>query len=96
MDFSEHYTDINSNAFIDNWAEFGAKLKEVFKNDYQSNVSDIEWSEDVMNFLILIKLFPRSAGRNALASRLAFGKAVKKLIIFSSVIFDICINLLTD
>lgn len=89
VDFTEHFTDNNSDAFIDTWPEFGKQLKEVFKHNYQSEMTNMEWSEDIVNFLILIILFPRSPGRNGLASRLSFEKAAKKLIIFSKVIFEV-------
>lgn len=85
VDFAEHYAALNSNAFVNIWADFGERLKKVFLNDYNSDVNDIEWSENIANFLILLKLFPCSPGRNGLASRVAFEKAIKKLIIFSKV-----------
>lgn len=84
LDFAQHFSDIDSNAFLDTWSAFGEKLKEVHQQSYNSNI-DTEWSDDVENFLILLKLLPKSPGRKGLATRVSFQNTIRKLIVFSKV-----------
>lgn len=80
--------DKNPNAFIDTWTAFGKKLKWVSENEYKFDVSNIEWPENIVSFLTLIKLFARYPGKTGLASMVVFDKAIKKLIIFSKLLAE--------
>lgn len=85
LDFSQHFSDVDSHAFLDTWSEFAEKLKKVHQQSYKSDI-DTEWSDDIENFLILLKLLPLSSGRKGqLATRLSFQNAIRKLIVFSKV-----------
>lgn len=86
MDFEERYKDLNSNILTENWHLISGELKGLLERQYKSEAFYTEWSEDVNDFLILLKLFPlKKAGRNVLAPKTTFYNSVKKLINFYEV-----------
>lgn len=69
----------DENAFVDNWPNYGTKLRTLVKSDVST-----DWDQDIENLLLLLYVFPSKS------TKLPFVDAIKKLIVFR-VVSDSCI-----
>lgn len=92
-------TEINSNAFLEIWPQMSRKLNHVLSKYYPRQTFDTEWSKEIKNFLVLIRLLPFKPGARSLASAETFQNSIKRLLVFSNVLhcalhliylFDLC------
>lgn len=71
----------NASAFLDGWSSFGQQLRGVLMGHYKQKDVCTDWSMEIENVLILLKMFPcRQVGRNVIATDATFIKSIDKLI----------------
>lgn len=78
-----HFPEVDSNALIAKWPNFGSNVKEILKEHYSTTVNT-GWSENIEQMLALLKILPAKAGRNA-GPVVPFVQAIDKLIVHSEV-----------
>lgn len=61
-------------------------LVEILDKYYPKQKFENEWSEDINNFLILLRLLPFKQGARSIASTETFKNSVKRLVVFSNVL----------
>lgn len=68
---------------LEKWDDYAPRLTNILKNEYNQKSFKTEWSAEVEDVLILLKLFPsKQIGRNVIASDLTFKKSIEKMIEF--------------
>lgn len=73
--------------FCNNWQRISTGLSAVINDQYQSSMFFTNWSKDIEDILVLLKLLPSNrVGKNALANRDTFYKSSEKLVVFLQVI----------
>lgn len=74
------FKSVDTNAMKNAWPEFSSRLRERFSNQ-EKYAAITGWSQDVEDFLLLLKMFPsKPKGRS-----LTFPKLMEKLVVFSVV-----------
>lgn len=76
---------INSNALCEVWPGMTIKLNEALKKYYPKQAFETVWTEEINDFLILIRLLPFKPGSRSLASPETFQNCVKRMLLFSKV-----------
>lgn len=78
--------NVNAYAFLNKWSTISPQIRNILSSHYQKGNFKTDWSEDVENILVLLKMFPsRQVGRNVIASDSNFKKALEEFIHFEPV-----------
>lgn len=86
-EFELAYPGVNAAAFVDKWPVVATKLRGILTNHYKEKEFRTDWSVEVENVLIILKMFPcPQVGRNVIASNATFEKATEKFIKFEPVL----------
>lgn len=87
-EFELAHPTVNASAFLNKWPAIFPQLRNILRVHYREMNFKTDWSEDVENILVLLKMFPsRQIGRNVIASDATFKKSVEQFIHFEPVIF---------
>lgn len=77
-----------ASSFSTKWPELSKKLRIILTQTYQQKRFCTDWSLEIENILILLKLFPScQIGRNIVASSTNFKRSTEKLIKYETVRF---------
>lgn len=82
-DFKVHFPQVDSDALMKNWPDFGSRIKEILSEHYRTTVST-GWPDNIEQALAIIKILPTKAGKHA-NSVVPFVQAIDKLIVHSEV-----------
>lgn len=74
----------SSNLIDNNWASYSVCLNEMLTTKYASHIYT-QWSKDIQDILILLKLLPVKNHSKATASLESFNKAIDKIFLFRQV-----------
>lgn len=86
-EFEQANEKVNASALLDKWSNLSYKLRRILMNHYKVNSFQTEWSADIEDFLVLLKMFPsRQIGRNVVATNASFKKSIEQLVCFEPVI----------
>lgn len=71
---------------LQKWSSYSLKLKQYYSEKVKGRHYNTRWSEDVEDFLLLLKLLPsKQAGKSAAATVANFNKASEMFITFELV-----------
>lgn len=80
FDFTVHYPDANAGDLLQKWEKLATAIKAVLATENVTVATG--WSEEIEQFLALMKLLPAKSGK---APVLSFIRVVDRLIIHSEV-----------
>lgn len=82
MDYNLRFMEHNANNLLNNWALYSKRLNEMLTTVYNSHIYT-QWSKDIQDILILLKLLPAKMDTKKVATLESFNKAIEKTISFS-------------
>lgn len=86
QEFEYANPNIDAAAFINKWPEMWAQFRYILIDHYKVNTFTTDWSEEVENILVLLKMFPsKQVGKNVIASNINFNKSVESFLHFEPV-----------
>lgn len=74
---------IDHDAFVKCWPVYSERLNDILAVEFSSSIRT-EWSKDIQDVLVLLKLLPPKGKSSTLPFK-SFNKAIAKLIVFRKV-----------
>lgn len=85
FEYSDTFMKIDADAYIKLWPKYAQQRENIIRTQYAASNFHTQWSQEIHNIFILVKLLPPKFGRKQVEGRETFNDAIEKLIVFRTV-----------
>lgn len=85
FEYSDTFKNVDADVYIKIWPKYAQQLEQLMQKEYTASNFHTQWSEEIHNLFILLKLFPPKFGRKPAENRETFINSIEKLIVFKPV-----------